>query len=134
MKKYLFIVLFTSLVGANHSFAQKLLDSLIGKWNVKEYQQNKKTDFTNAGTIEFLQDGVFLSSGTYFGDAEGLYRTDETRSMVYLDKPSPTEWKATIKNNVLQLHRVTKKIKGKSSKIHLILIRDGKDENQHIIN
>ena len=131
MKKYLFILLFTSVVGIHNIFSQQLLNSILGKWNVKEYHNNRKSA-ANTGTVEFLQDGVFASKGTYFGTSKGLYRTDETRSVVLIDYGKTTEWKASLVNNVLRLDKIVKK--QKVSTVYLILVREGKDENQQVVN
>ena len=133
MKKYLFILIFSCVASVTHTFAQQqqLLESVIGKWNVKEYHNSRKS-VSNAGTVEFLQDGVFASKGTYFGTSKGLYRTDETRSVVLVDYGKTTEWKASMVNNVLRLDKINKKEKTPS--VYLILVRNGKDENQQVIN
>jgi hypothetical protein len=133
MKKKSFIVLFVVMTGVLHTgFAQSslLLESIKGKWNVKEYHNNRKTAI-NTGYIDFQQDGVFESKGTYFGDRRGLYRTDESRSVVLIDNGRTTEWRASLVNNVLRLEQHIKRQRKPS--VYLILIKDGKDENQQVL-
>src|SRR4051812_22525744 len=103
MKKYSFIFALVFIAAVSTTNAQQLLETLEGKWNVKEYHNNSKV--ANTGFIDFQQNGVFESRGTYFGTRKGLYRTDETRSVVLIDNGKPSEWKATITNNVLRLDR-----------------------------
>lgn len=130
MKKYSFIFIFAFIASVTTTYAQ-LLDTLVGKWNVKEYRNNQTT-VLDSGFIDFQQDGVFESRGTYFGTRKGLYRTDETRSVVLIDNGKTTEWKATMTNNVLKLDQIIKK--QRKPKIYMILIKEGKDENQQVIN
>jgi hypothetical protein len=132
MKKYTFILVVAFIIGVNIPIrAQQLLDNLMGKWNVKEYHNNQNVAMST-GFIDFQQDGVFESRGTYFGNRKGLYRTDETRSLVLFDHGKTTEWKATLTNNVLRLDRIIKK--QKKSTVYILLVKEGKDENQQVIN
>jgi len=130
MKKYIFIFIFTSIVGIEQVFAQQILDSLIGKWNVKEYHNNRKT-ISNQGTIEFKQDGFFVSSNTYFGEANSLFRTDETRAVIYIDNGKTTEWRAILKKNTLRLEQIVPK--QKTPKVYLILLKDEAIANKQLI-
>ena len=131
MKKYPFFIVVAFILGLNVSRAQTLLENIAGKWNVKEYHNNRKVSM-DTGFIDFQQNGVFESRGTYFGTKKGLYRTDETRSMVLIDHGKTTEWKATLTNNVLKLERLVKNQKTPS--VYIILIKAGKDENQQVQN
>jgi len=129
--KYSLIFVFAFITSVTTTHAQQLLQALIGKWNVKEYSNNGKMAI-DTGFIEFQENGVFESRGTYFGSRRGLYRTDETRSVVLLDNGKTTEWRANLTNNILKLNQIGKR--QRRSKIHLVLVKEGKDENQQVIN
>ncbi len=99
--------------------AQKLIGDLTGKWNITKFQSTVKTE-ARSGTLEFLSDGTFLSEGIYFGAQTGLFRTDETRSIVIIEAENGiTEWTTSVKDDVLRM----KSIKGKGPKIYITLMR-----------
>lgn len=99
--------------------AQNPISDVTGKWSITKYQSKLKTA-GKSGTLEFLSDGMFRSEGIYFGTQTGLFRTDETRSIVIIEAQNGiTEWTASLKNDVLRL----KSIKGKGSRVYLTLVR-----------
>jgi hypothetical protein len=103
-----------------------LLDSLRGSWTLTE-QYNNKNRVETKGLIEFQEDGKFVSHGSYFGTAVGLYRTDETRSTIHIDIDGTTsEWSASIRNHVLRMTRVKKK---KTPRIELVLVSERGENN-----
>lgn len=80
-----------------------LRGSLSGKWKLYDSKATKEM-----GTWEFQSDGKFLSTGDYWGNKSGLYRTDETRSVLILEIDEKiTEWSASVKENMLALKEVT---------------------------
>lgn len=112
----LFLFLFTFVTQLN---AQNLIGDITGKWSITKYQSKVKTA-GKSGTLEFQSDGMFRSEGIYFGVQTGLFRTDETRSVVIIEAQNGiTEWTASLKDEVLRL----KSIKGKGPKIYLTLVR-----------
>ena len=118
----LFLFAFTFATQVN---AQNLISDITGKWSITKYQSKVKTE-GKSGTLEFLPDGMFRSEGIYFGAQTGLFRTDETRSIVIIEAQNGiTEWTASIKNNTLRL----KSAKGKGPKIYLTLVRMKDDAN-----
>lgn len=103
-----------------------LLDSLHGTWTMTE-QYNNKSRVEVKGTIEFLEDGTFKSNGSYFGSAQGIYTTDETKSTIHIVIDSSTsEWSASIRNHVLKMTRVGKK---KTPRIELVLVSNKRENN-----
>ena len=111
-----FLFLFTSSTLLS---AQNLISDIAGKWSITKYQSKVKT-VGKSGTLEFLSDGMFRSEGIYFGTQTGLFRTDETQSIVIIEAQNGiTEWTASIKDDVLRL----KSIKGKGPKVYLTLTR-----------
>lgn len=110
MKKYIIsLLIILSATGSVVQAQELLMDSLRGKWNMKEqYNDQKRID--TKGTIEFLEDGKFVSQGSYFGSAEGLYRTDETKGTISIEINGLTsEWSATVRNHVLRMTRAKKR-------------------------
>ncbi len=120
MKKSFAIASFLFLFSFTTSLtAQNLISDLAGKWSITKYQSKQKTE-GKSGTLEFLTDGMFRSEGIYFGVQTGLFRTDETRSIVIIEAQNGiTEWTASVKDDVLRL----KSIKGKGPRVYLTLIR-----------
>ena len=120
----LLIVVASSL---GKTWAQELLlDSVRGTWTLTEQYTNKNR-VESKGIIEFQEDGKFVSHGSYFGTAVGLYRTDETRSTIHIDIDGTTsEWTASIKNHVLRMTRVKKK---KTPRIELVLVSERAENN-----
>src|SRR6478609_3942942 len=111
-----FLFLFTAVTSLS---AQNLITEIAGKWSITKYQSKVKTE-GKSGTLEFLPDGMFRSEGIYFGTQTGLFRTDETRSLVIIEAQNGiTEWTASVKDDVLRL----KSIKGKGPKVYLTLMR-----------
>jgi hypothetical protein len=111
-----FLFLFTIATSLS---AQNLIGDIAGKWSITKYQSKVKTA-GKSGTLEFLSDGMFRSEGIYFGTQTGLFRTDETRSLVIIEAQNGiTEWTASVKGDVLRL----KSIKGKGPKVYLTLTR-----------
>ena len=111
-----FLFLFTAVTSLS---AQNLITEIAGKWSITKYQSKVKTE-GKSGTLEFLSDGMFRSEGVYFGTQTGLFRTDETRSIVIIEAQNGiTEWTASVKDDVLRL----KSIKGKGPKVYLTLMR-----------
>src|SRR5688572_5267108 len=103
-----------------------LLDSLHGTWSMQE-QYNDKIRVEPKGTIEFREDGTFVSNGSYFGSANGLYRTNETKSTIHIEINGVTsEWSASIRNHVLRMTRVQKK---KTPRIELVLVSRQTENN-----
>jgi hypothetical protein len=120
----LLLIALTSMSGK--AWAQELLDSLRGSWTLTEQYTNKNR-VESKGLIEFQEDGKFVSHGSYFGTAVGLYRTDETRSTIHIDIDGTTsEWTASIRNHVLRMTRVRKK---KTPRIELVLISERGENN-----
>ncbi len=126
MKKSFAIAAFLFLFSFTTSLnAQNLISDIAGKWSITKYQSKQKTA-GKSGTLEFLTDGMFRSEGIYFGVQTGLFRTDETRSIVIIEAQNGiTEWTASVKNDVLRL----KSIKGKGSRVYLTLVRIKADKN-----
>lgn len=120
MKKQFTLTLFLFLFAVTTQLAaQNLISNITGKWSITKYQSKVKTA-GKSGTLEFLSDGMFRSEGIYFGVQTGLFRTDETRSIVIIEAQNGiTEWTASLKDGVLRL----KSIKGKGSRIYLTLMR-----------
>lgn len=122
MKKLSVLILIFLLVGTSfHVSAQNLLKELYGTWNVTKYQSKIKTA-VRSGAVEFQEDGSFKSQRIHFGTKAGLYRTDETRSLVIIDTDGvSTEWLASMKKGVLLL-RSTPAV-NKKLRVHLTLVR-----------
>ncbi|HOX81939.1 MAG TPA: hypothetical protein PLJ60_17390 [Chryseolinea sp.] len=120
MKKQFTLTLFLLLFAVTVQLrAQNLISDVTGKWAITKYQSKIKTA-GKSGTLEFLSDGMFRSEGIYFGVQTGLYRTDETRSIVIIEAENGiTEWTASMKNDVLRL----KSVKGKGPRVYLTLVR-----------
>jgi len=120
MKKSSVIILILSLFACHSQLlAQHLIGDIAGKWSITKYQSKVETE-ARSGTVEFLSDGTFVSEGIHFGVQKGLFRTDETRSLVIIETSSGTsEWNASIKDDVLRLRSV----KGKGPKTYLTLMR-----------
>lgn len=121
------IVLLLILCGSIPCLSQsQLLDSLKGTWILKE-QYNNGIRVVPKGTIEFEEDGVFKSAGSYFGSTEGLYRTDETKSTIHIDIDGKTsEWTAIITNHVLRMTRPRKK---RAPRVELVFFSDKAENN-----
>ena len=120
MKKSFAITAFLFLFTATTSLsAQNIIDNITGKWSIAKYQSKVKTE-GKSGTLEFLSDGMFRSEGIYFGAQTGLFRTDETRSIVIIEAQNGiTEWTASVKDDVLRM----KSVKGKGPRVYLTLVR-----------
>jgi hypothetical protein len=122
----LFAVVLLILAAANIEAQPLLLDSLVGTWTMSEQYRNKDRIDTK-GTVEFLEDGEFRSNGSYFGTAEGLYRTDETKSTIHIEIDGMTsEWNASIKNSVLRMVKPKRK---RSPRVELILMSENAEVN-----
>src|SRR6188768_357107 len=98
MKNIFAIAAFLFLITSATSIsAQNLISEIAGKWSITKYQSKVKTE-GKSGTLEFLSDGMFRSEGIYFGTQTGLFRTDETRSLVIIEAQNGiTEWTASLK-------------------------------------
>jgi hypothetical protein len=120
MKKQFTLTVFLFLFAITVQLsAQNLISDVTGKWSITKYQSKIKTA-GKSGTLEFLSDGMFRSEGIYFGVQTGLFRTDETRSIVIIEAQNGiTEWTASVKDDVLRL----RSLKGKSPRVYLTLIR-----------
>lgn len=109
MKKYLLIG-FLAFFFAHVAFAQQantetLTKKISGTWVLK---QTKDNTAVHPGSIKFLPDGTFSSVGNFFGTSEGTYRTDETRSVIYVEQGNRiSEWKATVSGKTLVLNLLT---------------------------
>ncbi len=92
------------MMGVQTLYAQEdLRAALYGKWQMTKYYSKKTTNLTK-GSVEFKVDGTFISDGIYFGSENGLYRTDENRSVLIVETDTDiTEWVASVKKGVLQL-------------------------------
>ncbi len=120
MKKSFALTLFLVLFAITTQLtAQNLISNIAGKWSITKYQSKIKTQ-GRSGTLEFLSDGTFLSEGIFFGTQTGLFRTDETRSVIIIEAENGiTEWTASVKEDVLRL----KSVKGKGSRTYITLMR-----------
>jgi hypothetical protein len=126
-QRYILIVAILALtVQANLSAQTLLLDSLHGKWTMHE-QYNNKTRVETKGSVEFLEDGTFKSDGSYFGNAAGLYTTDESKSTIQIViQGNTSEWTASIRNEVLTMTRLRKK---KTPRVELVLVSERRENN-----
>ena len=121
------IALIAILFAAAPGIAQPLLlDSLKGTWVLQE-QYNNKQRVVPKGTLQFLEDGTFRSHGSYFGSAEGLYTTDESKSTILIEIDGrTTEWTASVQNHVL---RMTKPRRKKAPRVDLVLYSQKAENN-----
>lgn len=109
MKKYLLIG-FLAFCFAHVAFAQQadtetLTKKITGTWVLKQTKENTSV---HPGSVKFLPDGTFSSVGNFFGTSEGSYRTDETRSVVYVEQGNRiSEWKVTVSGKTLVLNLLT---------------------------
>jgi hypothetical protein len=115
MKKYFLtiaaIAIFMMIYGTGytqnsqpHKQGPKDLNGKItGKWKLNDSKS------ANQGIWEFQVDGNFLSAGNYWGTKKGLYRTDETRSVIVIEiGEQVTEWAASFNNKgILVLKEIT---------------------------
>jgi hypothetical protein len=122
-----YIAVFAVLIASMPALAQQLLlDSLKGTWTLAE-QYNNKQRMQPKGTIEFQEDGIFRSNGSYFGSAVGLYRTDETKSTIHIEIDGrTTEWTANINNHVLRMVKPRRK---KAPRVELVLRSEKAEQN-----
>lgn len=109
MKKYLLIgflaFCFVQAAFAQQATTETLTKKITGTWVL---QQTKENTEVHPGSIKFLPDGTFSSVGNFFGTSEGTYRTDETRSVVYVEQGNRiSEWKATVSGKTLVLNLLT---------------------------
>jgi hypothetical protein len=75
---------------------------ITGKWKLNDSKSS------NQGIWEFQVDGNFLSTGDYWGAKKGLYRTDETRSVIVIEiGEQVTEWSASFNKGALVLKEIT---------------------------
>ncbi len=101
----LFFLMFTVGIhfGIGQDVPHDLLRDLYGTWKVTEYQ-SKIVPQPSVGAVVFQSDGGFLSEGFFFGSTKGLFRTDESRSIIVIETTGvSTEWAASFKNGVLRL-------------------------------
>ena len=74
-----------------------------------------------------MEDGTFKSKGSYFGDAEGLYRTDETKQTIHIEIDGvTTEWNARVRNHVLRMVKPRKK---GGPRVELVLVAENYEFN-----
>lgn len=101
----LFFLIFTVgiHVGNGQDVPHDLLRNLYGTWTVTEYQ-SKLIPQPRVSVVVFQPDGIFVSEGFFFGSKKGLFRTDESRSIVVIEaEGASTEWAASFKKGVLGL-------------------------------
>lgn len=90
-------------VGKGQDVPHDLLRDLYGTWKVTEYQ-SKAVPQPSVSAVVFQPDGAFLSEGFFFGSKKGLFRTDESRSIIVIETSGvTTEWAASFKKGVLKL-------------------------------
>jgi hypothetical protein len=117
MKKLLIIfsvTAFTFLFGS--AFAQEqenkkqddrepknLRGNLTGKWKLTD-----ATGKNSAGVWDFQADGKFNSTGHYLSVKEASFRTDENRSVVYIQVGEEiSEWKARVTSEGITMTEIT---------------------------
>jgi hypothetical protein len=102
--------------------AQKndLIQAIVGKWKVIKFQSPSGTQST-ADVLIFESDGSFKSDSIYFATKGGLFRTDETQTVLILENgKTTTEWTTSLKNGVLRMRSVPK---NKQPKIYITAVR-----------
>jgi hypothetical protein len=125
MKKFHIILLFLfgiSLQLSAQKIQQKneLIAAIVGKWKVIKYQSQSGTQ-SKADVLIFESDGTFKSDSIYFTTKDGLFRTDETQTVLILENGNTTtEWTTSLKNGVLRMRSVPK---NKQPKIHITAVR-----------
>lgn len=102
--------------------AQKneLIHAIVGKWKIIKYQSPAGTQ-SKEDVLIFESDGSFKSDSIYFASKDGLFRTDETQTVLILENgKTTTEWTASLKNGVLRMRSVPK---NKQPKIYITAVR-----------
>jgi hypothetical protein len=86
-----------------------LQGNITGKWKLTDLAANKP-----AGVWDFQTDGNFRSTGHFLSTESGSFRTDENRSVVFIQVGEDiTEWKASITEKGIILKQI---IEGKKTK------------------
>ncbi len=119
---FCFVSLITSsFVQAQNSQPHKqgpkdLHGAVVGKWNLSA--PNSKNQL---GMWEFQADGKFVSSGEYWGNKKGLFRTEESRSVIVIEiGENVTQWAATFsEEGILSIEEITEGVKKPSAKLLL---------------
>ncbi len=96
-----------------------LRGNLTGKWQLTDIVANKP-----AGVWDFQTDGKFQSTGHYLATRDASFRTDENRSIVYIQVGEEvTEWKASMTNEGILFKEVTPENKANPSKFLLTKVK-----------
>lgn len=96
-----------------------LRGTLRGKWQVTDIDANKA-----AGVWDFQADGKFQSTGHYLATRDASYRTDEGRSIVYIQVGEEiTEWKASVTHDGVIFKEVTPEKKTNLSKFLMTKVK-----------
>jgi hypothetical protein len=98
----------------------ELIDAIVGKWKVIKYQSQSGKQ-SKADMLIFESDGTFKSDSIYFATKEGLFRTDESQTILILENGNTTtEWTTSLKNGVLRMRSVPK---NKQPKTYITAVR-----------
>jgi hypothetical protein len=99
---------------------RNLRGNLMGKWELTDSTSN-----ASAGVWEFQRDGKFQSTGHFLSTKDASFRTDESRSVVYIQVGEEiTEWRTTIISDGIILMEITPDKKTKPKEFHLKKIED----------
>ncbi len=107
----------------NEEVTSEALDmrgSIIGKWNSTDVLANKLI-----GKWDFQTDGTFTSTGDYFKSNKGRFRTNESKTVVFIEIDEVTmEWRADVQENGFLLTITTD---GTESKPRQVLLTKTED-------
>lgn len=100
---------------------KNLRGNLTGKWRL----MNLETD-REAGVWDFKTDGKFESTGHAMSVKDASFRTDEGRSVVYIQVGEEiSEWKANItEDGIITLTEITPEKKTKPAKFRLTKVEE----------
>jgi hypothetical protein len=116
---FMFVGLSFQLSAQNQT--NDMITRVVGKWKVVKYQSSKTGTYAKSDVLVFESDGTFRSDSIYFGSKKGLFRTDETRTVLIIDAGNKTtEWATTLKKGVLKMRSVPG---DKQPKIYITLVR-----------
>jgi hypothetical protein len=91
---------------------QKVLDLMVGTWQISKVFDGKKELKSDADTtiqtMEFTREAKYISRTNQQKVDSGLFRVNENHKILYLESAGnadapPEEWAITIKDNILTL-------------------------------
>lgn len=91
---------------------QKIIDLMVGTWQINKVFDGKKELKRNADTtvqtMEFTREAKYISRTSQQKVDSGLFRVNENHKILYLESAGdadapPVEWAVTIKDNTLTL-------------------------------